>query len=115
MQNHFSEIPLLNPLFTYLIASLLSCQFSITVEEIVFIINPILLGAPLVLMRGDVMLVNGSGYFEICTKPLFTFAILLFYFLKMDLEEILKPVTNYFMRHLKTGLKIAVVFYLVGA
>jgi len=36
----------------YLIASLLSRQFSMTVEEIGFIINPVLLGAPLVLMRG---------------------------------------------------------------
>lgn len=52
MRNHFSEIPFLNSFFTYLIVSLLSCYFSIAVEEIVFIINPVLLGAPLVLMGG---------------------------------------------------------------
>lgn len=50
VQGHFSEIPVANTLFTYLIGSLLSCQFSLTAGEIVFIINPVLLEAPLVLM-----------------------------------------------------------------
>lgn len=73
MQNDFYEIPVLN---SWLV-SLLPCQFSITVEEIVFIIKPVLLGAPLVLMRSinDTVLLNGSGCFEIPIKPVFTFIL----------------------------------------
>lgn len=50
VQGHFSEIPVANTLFTYLIGGLLSCQFSLTAGKRVFIINPVLLDAPLVLM-----------------------------------------------------------------
>lgn len=75
MQDHFSEIPVVNSWLVYLVVSLLSCQFSITVKKIFFIIKPILLCAPLVLMEVDTLLFNGSGCFEIHVKPVFTFIL----------------------------------------
>lgn len=63
------------------------------------------------------MPVNGSDYFEIFRKPVFTCSCYQ-HKNKLDffwVEEILRAAATYFLTHLKTGLKIAVVFNLVSA
>lgn len=47
----FLMIPALSSLFTYLVVSLLSCQFCVTAGGMVFILCPVTLDAPLLLMK----------------------------------------------------------------